>query len=88
MEILIAVAGVLVMVMVVSGMVLLTPTGTEQVRRAFEVDGTDGAGQGGQLSPRPGRGPAREALDPHPLDPVGRGRLPSGVANAFHDGDR
>jgi hypothetical protein len=57
MEILIAVAGVLVMVMVVSGMVLLTPTGTEQVRRAFEVDGTDGAGQGGQLSPRPAAAP-------------------------------
>jgi uncharacterized iron-regulated membrane protein len=52
-EILIAVAGVLVMIMVVSGMVLLTPTGTEQVRKTFEVDGTDGAGQGGQLSPRP-----------------------------------
>ena len=52
MEILIAVAGVLVMIMVVSGMVLLTPTGTEQVRKTFEVDGTDGAGQGGQLSPR------------------------------------
>ena len=53
MEILIAVAGVLVMVMVVSGMVLLTPAGTEPVRRSFEADGMDGAGQGGQLSPQP-----------------------------------
>jgi len=57
MEILIAVAGVLVMVMVVSGMVLLTPTGTEPVRRAFEADGADGAGQGGQLSPRSAAAP-------------------------------
>jgi hypothetical protein len=53
MEILIAVAGVLVMVMVVAGMVLLTPSGTEPVRRAYEADDVDGAGQGGQLSPRP-----------------------------------
>ena len=52
MEILIAVAGVLVMLMVVGGMILLTPTGTEPVRRSFETDGTDGAGQGGQLSPQ------------------------------------
>ena len=52
MEILIAVAGVLVMLMVVGGMVLLTPTGTQPVRRTFETDGTDGAGQGGQLSPQ------------------------------------
>ena len=52
MEILIAVAGVLVMMMVVGGMVLLTPTGTEPVRRSFETDGMDGAGQGGQLSPQ------------------------------------
>jgi hypothetical protein len=51
-EILIAVAGVLVMLMVVGGMVLLTPTGTQPVRRTFETDGTDGAGQGGQLSPQ------------------------------------
>jgi uncharacterized iron-regulated membrane protein len=56
-EVLIAVAGVLVMIMVVSGMILLTPTGTEPVRRAYEVDGTDGAGQGGQLSPRPAAAP-------------------------------
>ena len=53
MEILIAVAGVLVMMMVVGGMVLLTPAGTEPVRRTFEADGLDGAGQGGQLSPQP-----------------------------------
>jgi hypothetical protein len=52
-EILIAVAGVLVMMMVVGGMVLLTPAGTEPVRRSFEADGMDGAGQGGQLSPQP-----------------------------------
>jgi len=51
-EILIAVAGVLVMLMVIGGMVLLTPTGTQPVRRTFETDGTDGAGQGGQLSPQ------------------------------------
>lgn len=58
MEILIAVAGVLVMLMVIGGMVLLTPTGTEPVRRTFETDGMDGAGQGGQLSPQSGPGPA------------------------------
>ena len=58
MEILIAVAGVLVMMMVVGGMVLLTPTGTEPVRRSFETDGMDGAGQGGQLSPQSAAGPA------------------------------
>jgi hypothetical protein len=52
-EILIAVAGVIVMTMVVAGMVLLTPTGTEPVRGTYEDDGADGAGQGGQLSPRP-----------------------------------
>jgi hypothetical protein len=52
-EILIAVAGVLVMMMIVGGMVLLTPAGTEPVRRSFEADGMDGAGQGGQLSPQP-----------------------------------
>ena len=52
MEILIAVAGVLVMIMVVAGMILLTPSGTEPVRRSFEADGNDAAGQGGQLSPR------------------------------------
>jgi hypothetical protein len=34
-------------------MVLLTPAGTEPVRRTYEADGLDGAGQGGQLSPRP-----------------------------------
>ena len=56
MEILIAVAGVLVMLMVVGGMVLLTPTGTQPVRRTFETDGTDGAGQGGQLSPQSAAG--------------------------------
>jgi uncharacterized iron-regulated membrane protein len=60
MEILIAVAGLIVMVMVVSGMVLLTPSGTEPVRGAFEADGVDGAGQGGQLSPRPVAAPADE----------------------------
>ena len=64
MEILIAVAGFIVMVMVVSGMVLLTPSGTEPVRRAFEPDGVDGAGQGGQLSPRPAASPGA------PVDPT------------------
>ena len=58
MEVLIAVAGVLVMIMVVAGMVLLTPTGTEPVRRSYEADGLDGTGQGGQLSPRGVAAPA------------------------------
>jgi hypothetical protein len=60
MEVLIAVAGVLVMIMVVAGMVLLTPSGTEPVRRSYEADGLDGRGQGGQLSPRAVAAPADE----------------------------
>jgi hypothetical protein len=47
MEILLAVAGLVVMVMVVAGMVLLTPAGTTPVRQSFD----DQPGQGAELSP-------------------------------------
>lgn len=49
MEILIAVAGLIVMVMVVAGMVLLTPQGTEVVRTSYEDEG----GPSSELSPQP-----------------------------------
>lgn len=51
MEILIAVAGLIVMVMVVAGMVLLTPQGTEVVRTSYEDE--DEAGPSSELSPQP-----------------------------------
>ena len=56
MEILIAVAGVIVMAMVVGGMILLTPSGTTPVRQSF----ADAAGQGGELSPHPVRATAED----------------------------
>ena len=47
MEVLIAVAGVLVMIMVVAGMVLLTPSGTGPFWAAASMTGASGRGPAG-----------------------------------------